>query len=522
MKTAFRSVPRQGEVPGSPLAPFATGPVVLCASIAIGLLLLTSVRDGYHRDELYFLEASRHLAWGYVDQPPFSIALVALSRVLFGNSLFGLRLFPALADGACVVMTGLIARELGASRFAQALAAVALAVSPFLIAGHLAGPTIYDFLGWMLLSFFVIRVLRTGNQRLRLTAGLVTGVALENKETILLLMFGLLVGLLINRQGHVLTSPWLWTGVAVAVLIWAPNLLWEVKYHWPTFEMSRNLHAEHSGLADSLTFIPIQLLLPGWWVAPVWISGLWALWREPRFHPYRAFAVAYALLFIVVGVFMGDRPYYFAALYAVAMAAGAIVAEEVIQGARRFFYVRRPKRRLMWRSPRTAVAIILIAAAIDLPLSLPILPAKALATIPLQALNYNLGETIGWPQLVAAVARIARSLPPSERSSLTIVTDNYGEAGAFDRYGAAMGLPQAYSGHNSYWWWGPPKPSTGTTIALNIDRPLLRRYFDHVTLAARFRNAEGVDNDEEGAFIWLCRGQKKPWPTIWGRFRHYG
>ncbi|MEA2508505.1 MAG: hypothetical protein QOG21_587 [Actinomycetota bacterium] len=522
MKTAFTSAPRQGYVPDSRLAPFATGPVALCASIAIGLLLLTSARDGYHRDELYFLEASRHLAWGYVDQPPFSIAVVALSRVLFGNSLFGLRLFPALADGACVIMTGLIARELGASRLAQALAALALAVSPFLIAGHLAGPTIYDFVGWMLLSFFVIRVLRTGNQRLWLAAGLVTGVALENKETILFLIFGLVVGLLINRQAQALASPWLWTGVAVAVLIWAPNLLWEVKYHWPTIEMSRNLHAEHSGLGDSLTFIPIQLLLPGWWVAPVWMSGLWALWREPRFHPYRAFAVAYALLFILVGVFMGDRPYYFAALYAVAMGAGTIVAEGVIQGARRFFSLQRPKRRLMWRSPGTVIVVILIAAAIDLPLALPILPARALATVPLQALNYNLGETIGWPQLVGKVAHIYRSLPRSERSSVTIVTDNYGEAGAFARYGAAMGLPNAYSGHNSYWWWGSPKPAIGTTIALNIDRPLLRRYFDQVTLAARFHNAQGVDNDEEGAFIWLCRGQKKPWPMIWDRFRHYG
>jgi hypothetical protein len=204
------------------------------------------------------------------------------------------------------------------------------------------------------------------------------------------------------------------------------------------------------------------------------------------------------------------------------MAAGAIVAEEVIQGTRRFFSSTRPKRRLIWRSSRTAIAVILIAAAIDLPLSLPILPAKALATVPLQALNYNLGETIGWPQLVAQVAHIYRSLPASERSPVTIVTDNYGEAGAFARYGLAVGLPRAYSGHNSYWWWGSPKPPMGTTIALDIDRPLLRQYFRRVTLAARFHNSQGVENDEEGAFIWLCQGQKKPWPAIWGRFRHYG
>ncbi|MDP9234601.1 MAG: glycosyltransferase family 39 protein [Actinomycetota bacterium] len=315
-RTALTSTPEEER---SSLPPFAGRAVGLAAAIAVGLLLLVSARDGYHRDELYFLEASRHLAWGYVDQPPFSIALVGVSRVLFGNSQFGLRLFPALTDGACVIVTGLIAREFGGSRFAQGLAALSLAVSPFLVAGHLAGPTIYDFLFWELLAFLVIRILRTGNERLWLVAGLVAGVALENKETILFLVFGLIVGLLINRQARVLASPWLWAGAALALVIWAPTLIWEAKYHWPTIEMSRNLHQEHSGLADSITFLPIQLLLPGWWVAPMWISGLWALWRESRLRHYRAFAIAYALLFVLIGVFMGDRPYYFAGLYAVAL-----------------------------------------------------------------------------------------------------------------------------------------------------------------------------------------------------------
>ena len=420
-----------------------------------------------------------------------------------------------------MVLTGLIAREFGGSRFAQTLAALALAVSPFLIAGHLAGPTIYDFLGWELLSFFVIRILRTGNERLWLAAGLVAGVSLENKETILFLVFGLFVGVLVNRQARILSSRWLWAGVAVALVIWAPTLIWEARYHWPTLEMSRNLHAEHSGFAESLSFLPIQLLLPGWWVAPVWISGLWALWREPRFRDFRAFAVAYALLFVLVGVFMGDRPYYFAALYAVMLAAGAIVADEVIHGERRFFTERRPTRRLLWRSPRAAIVWISVVAAIGLPLSLPILPATALAKVPLQALNYNLGETIGWHQLVATVAHIYRSLPPSERSSVTIVTGNYGEAGAIDRYGGSFDLPRAYSGHNNYWWWGSPKPATGTTIAIGLDGPQLRRYFGRVTLVQRFHNSQGVENDEDGTSIWLCRNQKKPWPAIWGQFRHY-
>jgi 4-amino-4-deoxy-L-arabinose transferase-like glycosyltransferase len=391
---------------GMNLPGFAWPLVAAWAAAAVALLLLTATRDGYHRDELYFLEASHHLAWGYVDQPPLSIALAGLSRLFFGNSLLGMRLFPALADGAVVIFTGLIARELGGERFSQGLASLAIAVSPFLIAGHLAGPTIYDFLAWVVVSFLVIRILRTGNERLWLLVGVTVGVALENKETILFLLFGLFIGLIVNRQIRLLASVWLGIAVLGALALWAPNLIWQAQHSWPSLEMSKNLHQEHSGLTYTFTFVPIQLLLPGWWIAPVWMAGLWALWREPWFRRYRAFALAYSLLFVLVGLFMGDRPYYFAALYAVAVTAGAIVADEVIQGLRRFFPRRRPRRRLIWGSRRTVVVLILVIALINLPLSLPILPASALAKVPLQNLNYNLGETIGWRQLVSRVARV--------------------------------------------------------------------------------------------------------------------
>ena len=168
------------------------------------------------------------------------------------------------------------------------------------------------------------------------------------------------------------------------MVIWAPTLIWEAKYHWPTFEMSRNLHQEHSGIAVSITFLPIQLLLPGWWAAPVWMSGLWALWREPRFHLYRSFAIAYALLFVLIGVYIGDRPYYFAGLYAVALAAGRDRRRRRRSRGAQVLLAAATPETLVWRSPSTVIAIILIVAAIDLPLSLPILPASALATVPLQ------------------------------------------------------------------------------------------------------------------------------------------
>jgi 4-amino-4-deoxy-L-arabinose transferase-like glycosyltransferase len=500
---------------------FAAGPVLGLAAAATALLLLVSTRYGYHRDELYFLEASRHLAWGYVDQPPGSVAMAWLSRTLFGGSLPGLRLFPAIADGVLVALAGLTARELGGRRFPQTLAALAVAVGPFLAAAHLAGPTVYDILAWAAVSLLVIRILRTGRERLWVAVGAICGVALLNKETILFLLFGLAIGLLTTGRADIVRSRWLWLGIAVAVAIWLPTLVWQAIHGWPTVEMSGNLRREHSGLGDTLTFVPLQLLLPGWYVAPVWLAGLWALWREERFRAYRAFAVAYGVLFVLIGVLIGDRPYYVLALYVVLLAAGAIVTEGVVEGTRRFFSTRSPGRRLIWRSPRTAIAFVAVFGVLGLPVSLPVLPASMSGNLQLQTINYDLGETVGWPELVSTVARVYRSLPASERSSAVILTSNYGEAGAIDRYGPALGLPQAYSGHNTFWWWGPPLPSESTTITVGFDPSDLAPDLAACTPAARVHNADGMDNDEEGAPVMICRHQRAPWPAMWPAFRHY-
>lgn len=516
-------VKRPAKRPAPVPAPPAWGRLLAIAAVAIAVLMAFSARDGYHRDELYFLQCAKHMAWGFVDQPPFSIALAWLSKHVFGTSLAGLRLFPALADGGAVLLTGLIAAELGGARFAQSLAALAIAGSPFLIAGHLAGPTIYDMVAWAGVSLLVLRILRTGNDRLWLAVGAVVGVALLDKETILLLLFGIAVGLVATGRGRVLVSPWLAVGALIALALWSPTLVWQAQHRWPMREMSANLRREHSGIGYSVTFLPIQLLLPGWYVAPVWIAGLVALWRDRRLAPYRAFAVAFAVLFVLNDVFLGDRPYYVAPLYMVLLAAGGLVAQDVVAGARRFLSTRPPRRRRVWRSERAALTFVAVLAVIGLPLSLPVLPATALADVPLQNVNYNLGETIGWPDLVSTVARVYRSLPPAERARTAIVTGNYGEAGAVARYGRAFGLPAAYSGHNNEWLWGPPSPAKGTTIAVGFwDPRVLAPYFSSVTLAARIHNRGGVENDEEGAPLWICRGQRAPWPRIWPAFRHYG
>jgi 4-amino-4-deoxy-L-arabinose transferase-like glycosyltransferase len=507
--------------PADGLHDFARGPVLAIAAGTTLLLVAVSRRYGYHRDELYFLEASRHLAFGYVDQPPGAVLVAWISRLLLGNTLVGLRLIPALVDGVVVAMTGLMARELGGRRFAQYFAALCVALSGFLVIGHLEGPTIYDALSWALVSFLVMRILRTGNARLWLVVGLTVGVGVEFKESILFLCGALIIGLLVNRQARELRSPWLWTGAGIAVLLWAPNLIWEATHHWPVFEMDANLRAEHSGLGYAVQFPFISILAMGPVVAPVWMAGWWALLRRESLRRYRSFAIAFAFLFMALWLYIPDRFYYMAPLYTVMFAAGALVTEEVAEGVSGFFRAR-PRRRRMWTSRRQAVWNAVIGGVLLFAIALPLVPPNVLRTVPLQNVNYNLGEEIGWPTLVHQVAGVWNSLPAGERSSAVIVTGNYGEAGAIDRFGAAEGLPVAYSGHNSFWWWGPPSPATGTTIAVGFSRQDLTPYFRTVTLATTLHNPYGVQDDEEGNPVWVCTGQRRPWPAIWPDFRNYG
>jgi 4-amino-4-deoxy-L-arabinose transferase-like glycosyltransferase len=499
----------------------AVGVLLALAAGATVVLLAFAGRNGYHRDELYFLAASRHLAFGYVDQPPVAVLVAWLGRVAFGNTLVGLRVVPALLSGGVVFLTGAIARELGGSRFAQGFAALAVATTGLLVVGHLEGPTVYDVFAWTLTTLLVVRILRTGSSRLWIAVGVTVGVGLEAKQTILLLLGGLAVGLVVNRQAGIFRSGWLWAGAAIAVALWAPNLVWQAIHHWPTRSMDANLRAEHSGLEYAIKYPFIVLLALGAFVAPVWIAGWWSLWNDPRVRRYRAFAVAFAIAFVAVWIVIPDRFYYIFGLFPVLVASGASVAEGVADGARGFLRAQ-PRRRRLWRSRRWAVGLVSVSGLVLLPLALPVLPPSALASVPLQNVNYNLGEEIGWHDLVHEVAAVKESLPPSQQRSVAIVTSNYGEAGAIDRFGAAAGLPTAYSGHNSFSWWGPPRPDLGTTIGIGLSRDDLTPYFTSVRLATTIHNRHGVDNDEEGERMWLATGQKQPWSEIWPHFRHYG
>ena len=495
----------------SGLAPAARRPLVALATATAALLLAVSGRYGYHRDELYFLQAGQHLAWGYPDQPPLTPALARLSTLLAPDSLLVLRVFPALAAAAIVLLTGLLARELGGGPSAQLLAAGCLAVSAILLStGHLFGTTVVDLLGWTAISWVAARLLRGGTPRWWLALGLIVGVALLNKALVAVLPLALLAGVLITGPRQVLRTRWFPIGVLVALLVVAPSLWWQATNGWPQLTLSAAIAAGESGTSEPRwLFLPYQFVLVSPVLAPVWICGLIQLFRSPALAALRAFGWAYVLL-VVAFLAAGGKPYYLAGMFPVLLAAGA----PAVVG---------------WLGRRTVTgrrAIVTGAVALTLlinsVLMLPVLPVTALSATPIVEINYDAGETVGWPAFVRTVAGVVDTLPAAERAGVVLLAGNYGEAGALDRFGPALGLPAAYSGHNAFHEWGPPTSDGATVVAVGLPEEQLRRLFGSVEPAATIDNGVDLDNEEQGRTVWICRGQTAPWSELWPTVRRYG
>lgn len=500
-----------GEARGKrgPLTAFAVLPVLGVAVAFFAVEMAVAARYGYHRDELYFIACARHMAWGYVDQPPFVPAVAWLAGKIFGSSVVGVRAFPALAGCAAVVLTGLMARELGGGRRAQWLSAVfAAASSEVLATAHLLSTATFDLVFWAATSWLVLRLLRTGDQRIWALIGLVTGVGLLNKYNVLFIAGAVVAGLLAGKNRRLLAGWWPWAGAAVAVAIWSPNIDWNATHHWASFQMLQSLHHENSNLGSSLGFIPAQLVIVGPVLAPLWLAGLRRLFRHQFARPI---AAAYAAL-VVVDVIVGAKSYYLGGIYFVLLAGGGLWADGVLEAARRL-------------STKKLVAGVLAGSAAALPLALPVLPVS---WQPRGAwignINKDLSATVGWHRVVSQLAAVASKLPRDQRGRLVIFTGDYGAAGAVDMYGSPYGMPRAFSGHNSYWWWGPPPPSSdgATTIAVNLDRSYLLTIFDDVTPAGVVDTGHHIWSEELGAPIYVCTHQKIPWAQAWPAVRHYG
>jgi len=478
-------------------------PVLLVAGLMLVGLLAVSGAYGFHRDEMYFIVAGRHPAFGYADQPPLTPLLSAAAAGLLGATPTAMRILPGLAMALIAVLTALMARDLGGSRRAQILATVTVALSGYLAAGHLDDTAEYDLLAWAIILWLLVKLLAGGDRRLWLAVGVATGIGLENKDTLLFLGAGLAVGLVLSRRWDILRSAWPWAAIGIAVLLWAPNLAWQAMHGFPQFALAS--HIAGNAADNRAQLVPLLWLFAGPLLFPVTIAGWTWLLVARAAAAWRALGIAAAVVVVLV-VLSGGKGYYAVGSLPPLMASGAILLDR---------WLARGHRRLRMIGFTGAAAV---SGALIVYLTLPILPLATYASTSLPSEFPDGAEQVGWPQLVSTVEGVVAGLPAAERAHAMILTSNYGEAGALELLGS--GLPPVYSGHNAFWDWGPP-PADDTVVVHVGDWTAAEwsQSFVACRTLARIDNGFGIQNQEQRQAVWVCTGLRAPWTAIWPSLR---
>ena len=497
------------------------------AAVTLLLHLLTANRYGIFRDELYYLACAEHLDWGYVDQPPV-IALIAwFANKVFGNSLLGLRLLSALAGAGLVWLTGKLAREMGGGRFAQALAALAVIVAPiFLLFHHWLTMNAFEPLVWMGACLCVIRAINTGNGIYWLWFGILVGLGLQTKYSVVFFAVAIVAGLLLTPHRRFIMNPWIWIGALAALLVFLPNLIWQVNHGFPFLELMRNIRESGRDVARGpVAFVLDQALIVNPILFPLWVGGLIWLFFGQEGRRYRLLGWAY-LVMLVTFIVLKGKNYYLAPAYPILFAAGAIAFERITARKLPHSGAAVPAVSCSW-CRWTYVAIIILVGCALAPLSLPILSPEtyiryqsALGFEPPKAENQNTGplpqhfaDEFGWEDMARAVAQVYYSLTPEEQTKTAIFANSYGQAGAIDFFGAKYGLPKAISNHQNYWYWGPRNYTGSIVIVLGSDGEGDREHFK--TVEAVGRAYHQYSRRDEHFDIFLCRDLNQDLHTLW-------
>ena len=486
------------------------------ASARVILHALTNHQYGFHRDELATLDDARHLAWGYVAYPPLTPAIARVALELFGPSLPGLRLFAALAQGAAMVLSGLMARELGGGRWAQCGAALAVAVAPIsLLQGALFQYVGFDYLWWIVVAYCVIRLLRSEDPRWWLGIGAALGIGMLTKYTMAVCAAGLAAGVLLTGARRYLASRWAWGGAIIALLLVLPHLLWQAQHGFVSLEFLAAIRARDVAIGRTQGYLVEQLIVSASPVTiPLWVAGLWFYLRSRAGRRYRLIGWMYLVPFALFLVAQG-RSYYLAPAYPMLIAAGAVAGE-------RWSASLRPIRARLARGAVTAA--LTAGTALGIAFFLPVAPVSSGLWEVTSKLHDNFVEQLGWPELVETVATIYAAIPADERQHAAILAGNYGEAGAVNLYGPAAGLPAAISGVNSHWERGYGDPPPRSLIVLGFRRDAVERLFETCALAGFLTNRYGVRNEEsqDHPEVFVCRGPRRPWPDLWADVRRFG
>jgi hypothetical protein len=497
--------------------------VAFAAAFAIATFVLHFARAGaygYQRDELYFISCARHLAFGYVDQPPLIALVTRFVLATFGDSLYALRLLPALAAAATVVLTGRLARRFGGDLWAQGVAMLGIGLSPFSLAiGNLLTMNAFEPLLWFGAAYLLAKAMETDRFALWTAFGVVSGVGLINKYSMFFFLGSCVAGIALSAQRRVLRRPGLLLAAGIALGIAAPTLVWQAQNGWPQLEVLRNAALSKNIDAGPIAFYAQQLLLMSPLAAPLWLAGLYALLFVPAFRAWRWYGYTYVVLSVVYAALQA-KIYYLAPIYPVLFAAGGTYAAS-LAGRVRFATIGIP-------------ALLFASGLAIAPEAFPLLPLQTFLAYqrvldvrsvkmekhPEGIVPQHFADMLGWNALVRTLALAYAALPPSERKEAVILTRDYGQASAVDVLGGIYGLPHAISGHNNYYLYGTRGATGNVVLAIGEPRALLESEYANVRQVATYRDAY-VLPDFNNLPIYACTQPREPLATFWPNFKRF-
>ena len=477
---------------------------------------------GFFRDEFYYIACSNHLAWGYVDQPPFSILMLKISRVIIGDSLLAMRFLPALLGALTVFIAGKIAKELGGGIFAQSVAAICIIIAPI----YLAFNTYYsmnsfDVFFWALSFYLLIFIIKNDDKKLWYLLGVIIGVGLMNKISMLWFGGGLFVGLLMTEHKKFLMTKEPWITFLIAGIIFLPYIIWQIGNNYPTIEFMRNALKDKYVLQSPLDFFKSLILMENPITLPIWILGLYYLFFNKGVRQFKILPIIFIAVLIILLLNPSSKAEYLSSAFPVIFAGGALFLEHVFE-----------RKKLFW--PKSAVVVILALSMWVAPLAAPVLPVKTYIKYAeffgikpstsekkqLAQLPQFFADMFGWEKMTEQIAKVYDRLSPEEKRRSVIYCGNYGEAGAINFFGKKYDLAPAISGHNNYFLWGPVRKNINVVIIITRNTKSLKELFEEVIPAdtLELKYSMPYENNQP---VWICKNAKKSIEEIWPTTKHY-
>lgn len=493
------------------------------AGLKMWMHVAATRHDGMFRDEFYYLACASRLDWGYVDQPPLSIVILALWRALFGDSLLAIRMPAILAVGAIVVLLGMMTRRMGGGRFAQGFTMFCFLICPMMLGIHsYFSMNAFDHLFWVLAAYLFVRLLETGNAHYWLWFGLVCGLGLQNKLSMLFFGMGVVTALAFTPQRKWFLSPWLYAGGAVALLLFLPNLLWQSSHGYATLEFMSNAALYKNSYMPPWSFLLALVLEYHPLLAPLWVMGALYPFVKPDAQQWRPMAIIF-LAVLIFFTFSSGKTYYVAPAFLMVLPLAAIWFEQLTDGTK------------TWRP---GIAYVLFTGGlITAPVALPFLPYKdyvnyaaAIGLAPAAAekgqsgpMPQHVADRLGWKGRAELVKKAFDSLSPEDQAKCVIYGPDYGEAAAMEYYAEELGLPRSVSGHNNFWLWGPGDATGEVVIVIAEPDSGVLPLFESIqdmgvveTKDAKFQMQSWQDKH-----VYIARGLKISIATLWPELRHY-